>query len=1049
MEKMLKENRNIDDSYTHRVIRQLVDETEIDFNTGRVRLPGPPFAWPFHNFGPGGLENALRMTAGNSFGHHIINNYGVDEEEFKEILVMYIGVIAGRIQDGLERENPPWLQEQIGYDDDAPNEVERQSHYATQVVDWMVRETKIDDSHEDPSQWNIYAPHMGRWISPLGFISPNNRHWSAFENHVMDIYGLDWELVGTAWNNYLKEVTTTFRLLAGKAQGDDTPPWDMQYDYLAESTEDNFLDKIVEQLLAETKIFNARGQLRAHPPFFQSEWEDIEVEGSAAGVVGGIPLEELIRSNEYDLTYGEGMDTSLVFMDFKYYCKQMYGLTWEECHEVWDKYREALYNTDFSHLYTPNVNLNESTEDNFLGTIVNQLVDETEIEYEYGRPHISGFPDPAFTPDTFFSVNRDLSQNLFGDLFKSFWRHCRSVYGLTDPEIQKVWWPYKKEILNKINFTTLNESLSSRVKKEVDDLFDKDKKLKGEDKIKKYFEDKGLDKWEADQAMVQYLSKQQSLNESVIGKNDDEVIGKEFWFEYHCWESPESCDAEAWYRSHQKVRVIGRGEDDHDQYPGEVKVYKIRFEDGLEYDVFEDELMDSPQEFYRPAPPINESVDLSYSDDKDFPFLNKLANHTMSITEISRNAVMFPFIEGYISDGNFYKYFNGTPYDQIPFEATIKMDGYLKDFGLTENEKEIWWDIYVIKVLDAINERDLKIIDNYGELNESTEDMYKKIANSVANESDILEKDGKLYLRSPAFEGGVNVEVVLDIMSGRTKRAIPNSFTKHMKEIYDIEEKGYNTVLETVWALYRDKMIERIKIKQAQLRQISPKQRKFLDHILKTLVDGTEIYTMKDWNDDETYEQRVWVTPPFLNHRVDVPRYREDSVEWNEFSYFGYGYPRYMKDIYGLTDQEGLKLWAPYYKALQKKIEELIERDRIIYGDDTISESIDSVDKNKPYLNKIVDKLQHYTTFAASKSHVYRPFYTAKISFTAGQIWYIEWFSGSLETGYGFKDGFKKEMRDVYGLTPEEIEYVYMKFTSYLIKEFKGRQTKVHVVKDD
>ena len=86
-------------------------------------------------------------------------------------------------------------------------------------------------------------------------------------------------------------------------------------------------------------------------------------------------------------------------------------------------------------------------------------------------------------------------------------------------------------------------------------------------------------------------------------------------------------------------------------------------------------------------------------------------------------------------------------------------------------------------------------------------------------------------------------------------------------------------------------------------------------------MDETEVQTMKDWNDDETYEQRVWVTPPFLNHDLD-DRYRDDSVEWNEFSYFGYGYPRYMKDIYGLTDQEGLKLWALYYKALEKKIDE-------------------------------------------------------------------------------------------------------------------------------
>ncbi len=30
-------------------------------------------------------------------------------------------------------------------------------------------------------------------------------------------------------------------------------------------------------------------------------------------------------------------------------------------------------------------------------------------------------------------------------------------------------------------------------------------------------------------------------------------VGDVVWFEYHCWESPESSDAEIWYRSHQKV----------------------------------------------------------------------------------------------------------------------------------------------------------------------------------------------------------------------------------------------------------------------------------------------------------------------------------------------------------------------------------------------------------------------------------------------------------------------------------------------------------------
>lgn len=73
---------------------------------------------------------------------------------------------------------------------------------------------------------------------------------------------------------------------------------------------------------------------------------------------------------------------------------------------------------------------------------------------------------------------------------------------------------YVKAIDNNTN-KHLNESLSSRVNKDVDDLFSKNKKLTSEKKIKSIFMDKyGMNKQDADQAMVIYLSKQQSLNES-------------------------------------------------------------------------------------------------------------------------------------------------------------------------------------------------------------------------------------------------------------------------------------------------------------------------------------------------------------------------------------------------------------------------------------------------------------------------------------------------------------------------------------------------------
>jgi hypothetical protein len=96
----------------------------------------------------------------------------------------------------------------------------------------------------------------------------------------------------------------------------------------------------------------------------------------------------------------------------------------------------------------------------------------------------------------------------------------------------------------------------------------------------------------------------------------DDKVGRIFWFEYHCYESPNSCDAEIWYRSHQKVKVIGVSEWSYDdkewrQEDGNPRVYLVEWGDGYQYDVFEDELMESPDEFHRldsPERKIQENI---------------------------------------------------------------------------------------------------------------------------------------------------------------------------------------------------------------------------------------------------------------------------------------------------------------------------------------------------------------------------------------------------------------------------------------------------------
>jgi hypothetical protein len=86
--------------------------------------------------------------------------------------------------------------------------------------------------------------------------------------------------------------------------------------------------------------------------------------------------------------------------------------------------------------------------------------------------------------------------------------------------------------------------------------------------------------------------------------------GERAHFEYHCWENPASSDAEAWYRSHQIVTVLGEARSDASgdtllerAENGQPKAYRVRFDDGLEWTAFEDELLTDPSGFERPDPP--------------------------------------------------------------------------------------------------------------------------------------------------------------------------------------------------------------------------------------------------------------------------------------------------------------------------------------------------------------------------------------------------------------------------------------------------------------
>ena len=122
---------------------------------------------------------------------------------------------------------------------------------------------------------------------------------------------------------------------------------------------------------------------------------------------------------------------------FYNHCKNMYGLTSEETEYVWMQYRKVIKDK------IKNKPLNESTEDNALNKIVDQLVSETEIDYKNKEI------DAPFIFITTYSLLPS-SPPFFFPSSSPFINHCRNVYGLTSEETQKVWDKYKKIIKYKI-----------------------------------------------------------------------------------------------------------------------------------------------------------------------------------------------------------------------------------------------------------------------------------------------------------------------------------------------------------------------------------------------------------------------------------------------------------------------------------------------------------------------------------------------------------------------------------------------------------------------
>ena len=123
----------------------------------------------------------------------------------------------------------------------------------------------------------------------------------------------------------------------------------------------------------------------------------------------------------------------------------------------------------------------------------------------------------------------------------------------------------------------------------------------------------------------------------TYGCSESWAIGSRPYFEYHCYEGHDSADAQLWYHSHQQVTVLRRNVEDETangvegytfverSESGAPANYTVRFDDGVEGCVMEDELLTGPEHYTRPNAPVARLI--LNADERTLPRVEKTGGY--------------------------------------------------------------------------------------------------------------------------------------------------------------------------------------------------------------------------------------------------------------------------------------------------------------------------------------------------------------------------------------------------------------------------------------
>ena len=349
-------------------------------------------------------------------------------------------------------------------------------------------------------------------------------------------------------------------------------------------------------------------------------------------------------------------------------------------------------------------------------------------------------------------------------------------------------------------------------------------------------------------------------------------------------------------------------------------------------------------------------------------------------------------------------------------------------YGLNYDETKYIWDNYKTIIKDRYNKE--SIMYDLKPINESV-DNKKRYLDKVV---DFLVEDTKVdyehrmiffpftYKRS-LRQGSNNLTPFHKLLFDSY---IPiDGFMEYIKELYDITSIEDITHVWETYKVIMNKIVFGDNSSPLYFNESVDKISKgeYLDKIVDYLVDDTMV----------DQKNKVW-TPPFptdhakptFNHFYGlIPMTDHLELKFLVGNSYVRNFFNYCKDTYGLTDDEEIrKVWERYLKVLTP----IINGYSIINGIPTMNES---EDKQKRYLDKIVDFLVYDTKMDYVKGKVWYPFMsdgiTNAISFSPETILSTE-----------VPSPFEYYVNTTYFIDWDSAEYVWKKYISIMMDKYKG-----------